>query len=90
MGSFYALEMRINSLNNKLLINWCFEKQTIHNKAIREKCNVSMKFVTYKRNKDGFAWRCLPQSVLILRNTNLFVLILFLMDIHWILKQYCR
>lgn len=59
MNSFYALEMHINNLNNKQLINWCFEKQLLHNTVICDKCYVSMRFVTYKRNKDGFAWRCL-------------------------------
>ncbi|KAM0685785.1 hypothetical protein COBT_002999 [Conglomerata obtusa] len=59
MNSIYNLEMYIIGLNKKDLIIWCFEKQLLHNSANCLKCKTTMKLTIYKRNCDGYAWRCM-------------------------------
>jgi transposase-like protein len=62
MDTLYTLEMHLMNLNQLALINYCFEKQLIKNLVICNKCQISMNFTTYKRNKDGYAWRCMNKK----------------------------
>jgi transposase-like protein len=62
MSTLFAQEMFIINLNKKDLIDFCFSKQLIKNHSICLECNVSMKLAVYKRNRDGYAWRCMLKT----------------------------
>lgn len=57
--SLDLFEQKILSLNKKELIVYLMAKNYINKEHFCARCNQSTKMVEYKRNVDGYAWRCM-------------------------------
>lgn len=53
------LENCLIRLSIKELIEWCMDNNLLLRELNCSSCRYSMNFVSYNRNKDNFAWRCM-------------------------------
>ncbi|KCZ80992.1 hypothetical protein H312_01597 [Anncaliia algerae PRA339] len=56
------LEQFIIKANNRALITFLMQNQYLCNEFICPSCGSCCKLVVYRKNVDGFAWRCLMNS----------------------------
>lgn len=63
MISIEEIETEVIRRNNLDLITYLQDIELLKREMICERCLVCIKLVSYKRNKDGYPWRCCQKGV---------------------------